>query len=55
MNLFERKITFFREDGSFDHTKFMELLNKARADLHKKKQSDQKLQNRLMNRSMLIG
>lgn len=40
--LFERKIRFIRDDGTFDHTKYMELLNKARGELNKKRSAKSK-------------
>jgi type IV pilus assembly protein PilC len=52
---FERRIRFFREDGSFDHTKFMDLLNKARADLHNKKKTTRKIKADLLNQQIIIG
>ncbi|MFZ3232101.1 MAG: hypothetical protein WA194_00925 [Patescibacteria group bacterium] len=44
---FERKIRFIRDDGTFDHSKFMDLLTKARAELHKKKKKQGKMSQKL--------
>ena len=54
MAIFERKIRFLREDGSFDHTKFLNLLNKARNELHNKKGKDSKTA-KALSKPILIG
>jgi type IV pilus assembly protein PilC len=54
MSLFERKTKFFRDDGSFDHTKFMDLLTKARTGLHQKKKTTSRLRAHA-NTPILIG
>ncbi len=54
MALFAQKIRFYREDGSFDDSKFMELLKKSRADLNKTKSGKNK-RVRAATQPILIG
>lgn len=52
---FERKIRFIRDDGTFDHSKFMDLLTKARTELHKKKSAKQGKMSQRLSQPVIIG
>ncbi|MDQ1343724.1 MAG: type pilus assembly protein PilC, partial [Patescibacteria group bacterium] len=52
---FERKIRFIRDDGTFDHSKYMDLLTKARAELHKKKKAKSGKMAAKLAQPVLIG